>query len=733
MSAPANFDWANFDLRQRSVLTEGMPASDALAAMASAVGLWREWDWNLIRSLLDRIEIAGKLSDERWLAADSPWRASATGRWLLADAWSRAGRKAEAITLLDEIVAAGGVPLAEALLARARLWRDLGNLIAARLDVRAAAGCRADFNFLTKAARLLDRLSRSEPLPGRPIKIAVLCSTTAELLTPLLKLACFREGMAASVYVAPYGSYRQEVIDAASGLYRFAPDVVIIGTHWRDASLENLAPDDVGQVERLGAGVSGLWKTLLDRHGCTILQHSFDLPACDAGGYLSAAGVGGRVSILRGVNAHLWANRLPGVVIVDLERISMEIGTERWEDPGQWHLAKQHPGPGALSLLVDHYVALIRAQFGLAKKVLVLDLDNTLWAGVVGEDGVAGLRVGPPTAIGEAHAALQTYAKELKRRGVLLAVCTKNNEVDARAPFRQHDGMVLKEDDFVAFVANWRDKSDNLRAIARALSVGLDSFVFVDDNPVERERIKRELPEVAVVDLGRDPATFVKCLHSTGWFESTHYSADDRNRHANYRANAVRAEARNSAATLEEFLVKLRMRMHHGSFNGQVLDRVVQLLGKTNQFNLTTRRHNLAEVQALMARAGSWTQYFRLTDCYGDNGIVGLMIAVPLAEDPDVWEVDTFLMSCRVIGRRAEDYMLRTLLLAAKSAGRTEVRGIYLPTAKNGLAANIYQAFGFAPDTEYAGPGIAYRWNLVSQEVPELPFIEAVGERETIL
>lgn len=676
----------------------------------------------LVRELQDWAESAAPALEEHWLSAGSPWLGSPTGRWLLADAWTRTGRRAEALTLWGEIASAGGPAGPEAFLARARLQRDLGDVPAAYAELRAAVRSRGDFAFLTKAARLLDRLERAAPAPGRPVKIALLFSSTADLLAPLLRVACLREGFRAQLYVAPYGSFRQEALDPQSGLHRFAPEIVIVGTHWRDAHLEGFGPVGGEVLERLWSETESLWRAIQSRHACTILQHSFDLPAQDAGGYLSAAEPAGRMRRLRDFNERLWREKPPGVVVVDLESLAAEVGAARWSAPSQWHLAKQHPGPDALPLLAERYVALIRAQTALTKKVLVLDLDNTLWAGVVGEDGVAGLKVGPPTAVGEAHAALQTYAKELKQRGVLLAVCSKNNDADARAPFREHDGMVLKEDDFVIFTANWRDKAGNLRDMARTLALGLDSFVFLDDNPVEREHVRRELPEVSVVEPGPDPADYVSKLHATGWFESVALSAEDSKRHESYRANMARAGAQAGVANLDEFLAGLRMRLHHGAFNDQVFDRVVQLLGKTNQFNLTTRRHNAGQVRRFMAADGGWTRYFRLTDTYGDNGIIGLIIVVPA--EPRTWEIDTMLMSCRVIGRRAEDAMLRTVLLAARDAGCTSVRGVFIPTAKNELAAEVYPRFGFEPDPKFSGPGRAYVWNLAARPVPDVPFIE---------
>ena len=436
MSALFDLAGSKLGLKERLVCTKAFPKPEALAIVAPVVAESREWDWTVTQALCGLIEDAGDSIEQRWLAADSPWRSSQLGRWLLAESWSRAGRKTDALALWGEIISAGGQARAEALLARARLRRDLNDLGGAFEDLHAASGLDESFAFLNKAARLLDRLTKVQPMPGKPMRIALLCSSTADLLVPLLRLACFREGFAAELYVAPYGSYRQEILDPESGLYRFAPDVVIIGTHWRDAHLGAIGTGGAEQIEGLWKETVQSWQNLLSRHTCMILQHGFDLPRFDAGGYLSAAALGGRARLLRELNARLWRERPAGVVVVDLESLEAQVGLSIWEDPVQWHLAKQHPGSGALPALVGRYGKLIRARFGLSKKVLALDLDNTLWGGVVGEDGVGGLQIGPPSAVGEAYAAFQSYVHELKERGILLAVCSKNNEADAREPFR---------------------------------------------------------------------------------------------------------------------------------------------------------------------------------------------------------------------------------------------------------------------------------------------------------
>jgi len=612
---------------------------------------------------------------------------------------------------------------AEALLSRIRQVRDHAPISEVLADLRLAARLQRDYNFLSQAARILEGLAATGAVPAKatPVKIALLSSSTTEFVIPLLKLACFRDGLWAQVYAPPFGSYRQEVLDPGSALYAFAPDVAIVAVSWRDSHLAEFSEDPEETVARAVADMAGLARMLSERARCTVILHNFDLPALDSTGHLGAADRRGRTRLLRSVNARLADDAPAGCIVLDFDRVSSQFGKEAWESAELWHLAKQHPSTGALPLLVDHYVALIRARLGFARKVLVFDLDNTLWRGVIGEDGLGGIRVGPPSPEGEAHAALQRYALELKHRGVLLAVCSKNNDADARLPFRSHEGMILKEDDFVAFSANWDDKPSNLRKMAQRLNLGLDSFVFVDDNPVERERVRGELPEVAVVEPGPDAFGFVPALNRGLYFEALALSQEDASRHEGYRANNLREEMKEGAASVDDFLRKLEMKVYRGAFSEHVLDRVVQLLGRTNQFNLTTRRHSAEAVREMMCDRRVWTRHFRLVDRFGDNGIVGLVIA--RESGPAEWEIDTFLLSCRVVGRRLEDHMVSTVLGAARAAGCERVRGLYFPTAKNPMVADFYTRMGFREDPSRDEAGArAYLRGLNAEAFPDAAF-----------
>ena len=657
------------------------------------------------RGLLDAAEI------ERALGDGSGWRQTRSGLWLSARLCELRDDAEGALVAWDGVLQGRPVGPAEAYLSRARLLGRLGRLEQAYGDLRQAVSWQRDYGLLSRAARLLARLKRqAEPPSVRSVRLALLSGSTIDLLAPLLDLACFRDGVKAELYIAPYGNYQQEVLDPASGLYEFAPDIVLVATHWRDAGLPSLSEKAQDDVDSVVGRFHSLWQTVLGRCQCRIVQHSFDLPGSDALGHLGGALPGGRAHMLRTINRRLRELAPDSVAVLDLESVARECGLQVWEAPSYWHLAKQHPAPDALGVLVDHQTALIRAALGLTRKVLVLDLDNTLWGGVIGEDGLEGIAVGPPSAAGEAHHALQQYALGLKERGIVLAVCSKNNETDARLPFDKHDQMALHSDDFAVFRANWLDKPANLRDIAATLNVGIDSLVLLDDNPAERALVRQELPQVLVPEPDGGPETFIGAIESTLCFEAWSLSEEDRQRHGQYRANAEREELATSAGTLDEFLAGLDMEAEAGPFDETVLARVVQLLGKTNQFNLTTRRHGEEQVRDMMASEDWWTQWFKLSDRFGDNGLIGVMIARRLGDEAASWQIDTWLMSCRVIGRQMERFMLKVLCEAAAAQGAGKVRGVYIPTPRNEMVAHLYRDLGFEPVD--GAPGVEQHYEL---------------------
>ena len=681
-----------------------------------------DYDKGLMEACLSTLQLQNMISTtlvtER-IAEGSEWRRSSLGIWVVAKLLETTGAEERAIVAWNQIVDRHVGPVHEALYSRARLREQQGDHLDALADLARAIDGKWDYAFLSKAAALFSRIARNATPPSvRKIRLAVLSSTTAELLAPLIRLFCFRERIDAELYIGPYGGFRQEILDPASRLYEFSPDIVLIATNWRDANLPAFSEDSEAQVTRVIEEYRHLWQTLLIRKPCRIILHNFDLPGVDSYGHLGAVLRGGLTQMISEINRRLLEEAPFSVTILDLERVSAIHGKRRWYDARYWYSVKQYPCSDALPELVNQQVALIRAALGLTKKVLALDLDNTLWGGVIGEDGLNGIVLGPPSGRGEAFQAFQRYILELKERGILLAVCSKNNLEDAQLPFLKHDATVLRLEDFAIFRANWLDKPANLRETAQKLNLGLDSFVFLDDNPVERALVRGQLPEVAVPELGEDPATFIEVLERGLYFESLTLSQEDRDRHESYRGNVLREEMRAATGSFEDFLRGLSMEAATGPFNENVLSRAVQLIGKTNQFNLTARRYSEETVRRMMASEESWTQYFKLRDRFGDYGLIGLIIAHSPPDLSATWEIDTWLMSCRVIGRGMERFMMRVLVEAARAKPVRFIKGIFVPTQKNVMVAGFYPQLGFR-EMESSGEGKAFLLDLEGYQPAE--------------
>ena len=583
----------------------------------------------------------------------------------------------------------------------------------------AATDAGDDLACWSAAAGVYRRCSAQLPPLPRSARVAVLGSYTTSQFAALLPLAAARAGVAVEVYEAGYGQYRQEILDPGSGLYRFGPDVVILAVHSGEVALPLVADDPEAAVRAEVARWTSLWDAITARCGARIIQHTFVVPDEAPLGHLSVRLPGSRPAMLAAVAAELGraaaapaGNQTAGspaagparrVAFVDCERLAGMVGKRSWFDPRYWHRAKQAVSLAHVPLLARHTAAVLGAQLGASRKCLVLDLDNTLWGGVLGEDGLAGIALGDGP-VGEAYSAFQAYVAELKRRGVILAVCSKNNEADAREAFERHPGMVLRLDDIAMFSACWDDKPTQLRRIAETLGIGLDSLVFVDDNPAEREAVRQLVPEVDVVALPKDPHGYVRALADYPFFEPAAFTAEDAARTEQYRARARAAELAASATSLEEFHRSLEMVATVVDLDELTLPRVAQLIGKTNQFNLTARRRGEAEVAELAADPATAVLCVRLADRFADHGLIAVVIArqttgagVP---DPagDVLDIDTWLMSCRVIGRTLEDEIAGLIVAEARRRGCRTVRGHYLPTAKNGLVRELYPRLGFTPD-----------------------------------
>lgn len=644
----------------------------------------------------DADDIWDALCEKCYLSSESAWSETLVGKWCQAKGFEALDRDAEALSRYESLSLFSlnerdSMPVA---LDAAHVACRLKKPLLAERFVAIATQNSNDYNTLQRAAKLYKRIDRLEQVNEKNgvLRCALLFSSTTQFLEPLLRAKARSHGIFLEIYSCDFNNFSQAIYDAESDLYHFKPDIVILGRNWRDLNFSGLSDDPEKWVLENSEEIQQHWRLILSRLNCRILQQGFDLPEHTSDGQLSASGKTGRLRAIRALNASLVENKLALVSMIDFSGLQARVGFSTWSDERMWFLARQHPAPDGLPFVVSEYLAFLRAITGKTKKLLVLDLDNTLWGGVIGEDGLGGIKIGQETPQGESFRAFQEYLLELKSRGVLLAVCSKNNAYDAKLPFERHDGMVLSLDDFVAFKANWQSKDASIIQIAEELNLGLDSFVFVDDNAAERALIRRKLPEVTVIELPDEPADYKSALEQGRWFEAIHVSDEDANRTQDYCNQAQRRNLQKSASSLEDYLESLGMRASQGVVDSQRLDRIAQLVHRTNQFNLTSRRHSLEALSEMINTACYWTQWFSLSDQFGDQGIVGLVL-VEIREKE--WHIDTFLMSCRAIGRGLEDYMLNRLMQSAKEAKAETVVGYYESTAKNEQVASFYSDRSF--------------------------------------
>jgi FkbH-like protein len=583
--------------------------------------------------------------------------------------------------------------------------------------------------------RALGSVLAEAPEGFLPVRLAFLSSATVDHLVPAIRVAGLRRRLLVDVHIGPYGQYRQQLLDPESPLHRLKPQIVLLSLTARDAiatvALTATPTDANSAIGRSIEELRMLWRKARETFQATVIQQTFLNVADPLFGSYDRLVAGSPAQLIARLNERLAAAAAEdGVVLLDIARASERDGLYAWFDVTRWLQGKLEIAPLAAPMYGELLSRVIAAQRGLSKKCLVLDLDNTLWGGVIGDDGPEGIILGEGTATGEAHLALQRYAKLLRDRGVILAICSKNDPDIAEAVFRDHPEMLLKRSDISAFVANWEDKAVNLRRIAEQLNIGVDSLVFVDDNPAERARVRQSLAMVAVPELPPDAAQYVRCLAEAGYFESVFFTADDSRRAEQYSANASRETFLESSQNMDDFLRGLEMSVAYGPFRSVDMARVAQLIGKTNQFNLTTRRHSLEDVAKLAATDRCVTLQFRLEDKFGDNGLVSVMILRPDAQSSDLAEIDTWVMSCRVFGRQLENEVMNIAIEAARPMGIRALRADYVPTAKNGVVRDLYSSLGFTRVHNCSCEDGSTRWILqLSEYVPHSTHIARRSEQ----
>ncbi|HEY6301535.1 MAG TPA: HAD-IIIC family phosphatase [Terriglobales bacterium] len=570
---------------------------------------------------------------------------------------------------------------------------DLAARRLAELWRRDAASATASF-VTSRLDELRDKLALTK------FRLAILRSFTVEPIVPLLRSEAFAYGIDLEVHVGDFNTYVQEMLDSQSSLYRFAPDAVVLAVRadqaapelWRDFA--DLTPEAARQAaERVVRGYEQ-WIGAFRQHSrAALIVHSLERPASPNLGVLDSQSEAGQFGLLRQINRELRRieGEFHGVYSLDYEALVARHGSEHWHDQRKWLTARLPIAAGYLLPMAREWMRFIVPLSGRTAKVLVVDLDNTLWGGVIGEDGMGGIRVGSEYP-GAAYQTLQRALLDLSRKGILLAVCSKNNLDDAMQAMEKHPGMLLRAKHFAALRVNWTDKAQNLREIAQELNVGIDGLAFLDDNPFEREQVRAALPEVTVIDLPKSPLEYASALRDCAAFERLTLSSEDLQRTEMYAAQKRLADAKQSFPSKEDFFRFLEQEAELEPVSDLTLARVAQLTQKTNQFNLTTRRYSEAQI-AEMARQPEWRiSSIRVRDRFGDHGLVGVAIA---HDEGEQCEIDTFLLSCRVIGRTVETALLAQLAESAAQRGRKRLVGWFLPTKKNVPARDFYPQHGF--------------------------------------
>lgn len=596
-------------------------------------------------------------------------------------------------------------------------WRQRLRSLAATPDTAwdnavALANARLNFVLTNALDETVHKVFPAEPesLPTKKVRLGVLGSSTLAHLLPAIRVAGLRRGIWIDTYENDYGQYLQELSETDSPLHDFKPTALLVALDAYHLTAGITAGMDAETAEAALAEIKDrvkeVWRLAREAFKCPILQQAalpIHLPVLGNNEHRLP---GSRAWFVTRLNQAIREMaEQEGVDILAVEQRASMDGMSKWHDTALWHRSKQEVSPTAAPLYGDLVGRWLAAKQGRSYKCLVLDLDNTVWGGVIGDDGLEGIAIGQGSALGEAYTAFQDYARELSRRGIILAVCSKNDEANALEPFDKHPEMVLKRGDIACFVANWQNKADNIRQIAQELNIGLDSLVFIDDNPFERNLVRQELPMVAVPEVSDDPTGYPLALADAGYFEGLAVTDEDRERTSQYQGNKARDALKAAVTDLPSYLRGLEMQLVWKPFDKIGLQRIVQLINKSNQFNLTTRRYTDEDVIAVMADPDAFGLQLRLTDRFGDNGIIAIIIG-RLRANKDL-TIDTWLMSCRVLGRQVEPTTLNLIAQEAQRLGARRVVGEYIPTKKNAMVKEHYAKLGFTTmETDPAGGNV---------------------------
>jgi len=536
----------------------------------------------------------------------------------------------------------------------------------------------------------------------KTIKIAILSSFTTKGVKEILNVKCCSLGILPKFYIAPYNQYAQEILNRQSLLYNFEPDLVIVFIDTMSLLGEDFFfPYRISDEKRKKMldkkynELMTLIRVLSENISGKIIFHNFEVPIYSPLGILENKQSFGFIEMIRTLNSKLnesFKNNSQ-VFIFDYDLFCSKHGKKRIFDNKMYYWGDIKLGFDFIPLLCEEYMGFIKPIMSLTKKCIVLDLDNTLWGGIIGEDGFEGIKLGP-TPEGRPFLEFQKYILNLFERGVILAINSRNNPDDALKVLREHPYMVLKEEHFASIKINWRDKITNMKEIAEEINIGLDSLVFIDDDQVNREIIKKALPEVYVVDLPDDPTLYVQALMEVNEFNTLQITEEDKKKGEMYAAQRKRQELQIASADISEFLRDLHIKVTIAKGNSFTIPRISQLTQKTNQFNMTTKRYLEEDIRKFAESNDYLVFSAKVEDKFGDSGLTGVVI-IKKAKEMKEWIIDTFLLSCRVLGREIEKAILAFIIEQAKKEGVNTLIGEFIPTKKNAPAKNVYKDNGF--------------------------------------
>lgn len=555
--------------------------------------------------------------------------------------------------------------------------------------------------------------------------IAILGGSTTSNIKLILELFLLDYGIKPNFYESEYNQFWQDAMFDNKELDEFKPDIIYIHTSYRNiTNFPEITSDEESINELLNmefSKFSSMWETLKRKYMCPIIQNNFEYPYYRILGNKDSIDIHGKTNFVIRLNALFseYARNNESFYINDINYQSAQFGLDKWSDQFYWHMYKYALSMEAIPTLAFNVANIIKAIYGKNKKGLVLDLDNTLWGGIVGDDGVENIQIGQETSEGQVFQEFQNYLKELKNMGIILNINSKNDEKNAIAGLN-HDDCILKPDDFIIIKANWNPKSQNIKEIATELNLGLDSLVFVDDNPAEREIIKQYAPDVETPDI-KTPDKYIQILDHSGYFEVINISKDDIKKNEMYKKNIERNKMISSFDNYDDYLKSLNMTSKIEEFIPLYYSRISQLSNKSNQFNLTTKRYSQSDIENIAADKNYVTLYGKLVDTFGDNGVVSVVIG---DKRNDELHIDLWIMSCRVLKRDMEYAMFDSLVKKAKKEKIKKIIGYYYPTMKNGMVKDFYKNMGFNLLNEDEEGNSTWEYTIPSRYTKKNKFIE---------